>query len=108
LFGSVVTEPGLDSVHSNVIGASSTIDTLGCNQEAEMWRSFAAEVLSRRADAHVVTQEWKSELNKQMAAAGMIAFDRQMLLTQAVADAIMASIANEGSAVEVVKPASLQ
>jgi predicted dehydrogenase/CDGSH-type Zn-finger protein len=44
-----VTEgPGLDAAHSSVVGSAARTSVLGCNQEAEMWRQFAAAALARR------------------------------------------------------------
>ena len=76
-----------------------------------MWRAFADEVARRRrrnqnstsagagADADIDAAH-----DAAMRAAGMCAFDRQMLLTQAVADAVMHSIAQRGAAVAVERP----
>ena len=107
----VGTEPGLSERHDSVVGASTTTDTLGCNPEAQMWRHFADEVFRRRAQAAASGGAAASAVSGSGAAdwltlAGMAhaPLDRQMLMTQAVTDAVMRSIAEDGRRVAIVAP----
>jgi hypothetical protein len=111
----VGTEPGLSERHDSVVGASTTTDTLGCNPEAQMWRHFADEVFRRRAQAAAsggaaaaVSGSGAAEAAAPdwLTLAGMAhaPLDRQMLMTQAVTDAVMQSIAEDGRRVAIVAP----
>jgi predicted dehydrogenase len=105
----VATEPGLSERHDSVVGASTTTDTLGCNPEAEMWRHFADEVFRRRRSGSSVSNASSAsggDSNNWLTLAGMAhaPLDRQMLLTQAVTDAVMRSIAEDGRRVAIVAP----
>ncbi len=80
-----VKNPGLDSLHSNVLGEKEVVEVRGCNQEAEMWRVFAGLAGKKETDDF---------------------WPRISLLTQAVLDACMRSIEEGGKDVEVVGPAS--
>lgn len=80
----VVTDPRLDETHSNVLGERKDVELLDVNQEADMFRDFAAAVAAGPA-AHV---QWA----------------KQSLLTQAVLDACQASVDAAGASVPVKVP----
>jgi predicted dehydrogenase len=80
-----VQNPGLDALHSNVLGETAVVEVRGCNQEAEMWKEFARLVAGGAPDPH---------------------WPRISLLTQCVLDACMASINAGGKDVDVVAPTS--
>ena len=79
----VIDEPGLDAAHSNVVGAEERVRS-GGNQEAAMWRAFAAQ-----AQGAGFRAEWA----------------RWTLATQACLDAAMVSMANGGAETPVARPA---
>jgi predicted dehydrogenase len=80
---STVKGPGLDALHSNVIGDTTVTEIRGCNQEAAMLRAFSAAVVSGAPDP---------------------AWPRLSLATQAVLDACMESIRAGGADVAVKPP----
>jgi predicted dehydrogenase len=83
---SVVRNPGLDALHSNVLGERETVEIRGCNQEARMIRKFAELTLSGKPDPF---------------------WPRISLLTQAVLDACQESIRKGGAEVKVVAPSAV-
>ena len=79
--------PDLDAGHSNVVGDFATVRS-GGNQEAAMWRAFAARAAPGGAG---FSNEWA----------------RMTLSTQACLDAAMASAAASGAETRVERPALL-
>jgi len=84
---SVTREPGLDAAHSGVVGATEVVAS-GGNQEAAMWRAFAARAAPGGGG---FCGAWAA----------------RALKVQACLDAALASADAEGAAVDVVAPAGL-
>lgn len=89
---SVVTNPGLDDTHSNVLGEKSVKEIRGCNQEAQMWTAFGREVVACKYGGQAVHPY----------------HPKAALLTQAVTDAVYASCQAEGKQVKVAVPSMVQ
>lgn len=86
---SVVTDPGLDDSHSNVLGERKVVEVRGCNQEAAMWAAFGAEVLRCKAGGGGAPSTYHPG---------------QALATQLVTDGVMASLRAGGVATVITPP----
>ena len=75
-------QPGLDALHSNVIGEKEIFEIKDCNQEKVMLETFSKQVLQKQTDL-----QWP----------------RISLLTQIVLDACMDSILQDGKDITITK-----